>query len=227
MALVVSFFVILLFPLYIINILCGKNLYTEECMDKYGTLYANFKTNKIHNKFMIIILIKQLLYAIAINISEQLTLGQNIFLLVINLVFVIFLMMYKPYTKSLFQIQAVVMSSSMIVITIINFIFILEDTDSKLLETFTVLSAIIHIISFVAFFIIQLIGFIKNKRKAILERIKFKDGIVMTGKGINRSIDSNNSLASMQPINPTRNPHYEKHKTRRFSQEINKNKIYT
>lgn len=235
MAIVVLVFVIIGFPIYIINMLYNnrQQLYSSQCMNKYGPLYLNFKSDAKHNKFMVIIILKQLLYALAINIHSELTIIQNTAFLSINVIFIIFLMIYKPYAKNLYQLQAVLLSIATITITIVNYAIISDNIDNNINYIFNIINSIIHVCTFVAFIIIQISGFIKERKKPKLHTTRIQnDGIKLVQMNTVSTIrknESNTSLSSMNsgsttnPIDYVRDTEYQKKKSKRFAHEISEN----
>lgn len=207
------------FPLYVgITIYNNKSiLYRQDFMDKFGPLYLGFKTSSVKKNFMVIVLIKQLLYAITINISSQLNWYQNTILLVTNVVFIIILWKIKPYAKNIYQIQAVLMSISMIVICILNYVVIgLEDEHSE--SWFRIFNSSIHIASFGLLIIIQIYGFIKERQKPTVQVHDIESDRMTLIR--DNDTDSNSSKSSGNDItffNPLFNPEYKITNTKRYS----------
>lgn len=203
-------FLVIGFPIFIIRLLYHNKgeLYQQEFMDKYGSLYLNFKHQSKYNKFMAVILGKQFLYAIIINISPKLNNIQNSLLLFVNIVFIIFLVIYKPYTKGVFQLQAIIMSLSMIIITILNYIFIANDISGKMMNIFIMTSVSVYIITFMLFFIIQIYSYIKEKREPDTNILRL----------------ANNNIDTEKIINHSRNRKYKTEKSVTFTEEIKLNK---
>lgn len=240
MAIVVLVFVVIGFPIYIVNMLYNnrQQLYSSECMNKYGPLYLNFKSDPKHNKFMVIVILKQLLYAVSINIHSELTILQNSAFLLINVIFIIFLLTYKPYAKDLYQTQAVLLSVATIAITIVNYAIISDDIDNNINYVFNIINSVIHILTLITFLIIQLAGFIKERKKPKLQTTRIKnDGIklvqintisIIRKNESNNSLNSMNSGSTVNPIDYVRDTDYQKKKSRRFAHEIsdNLNSVY-
>ena len=161
------------FPIYIAKLLYEKSsvLYDTDMVKKYGVLYMHFK--KRNSRFMIIILIKQLIYSVIINISPHLTILQNTFLVLINILFLVGLLKYSPYADGLYYIQAVIMSISTVIISLLNYIFIANGKgDNTSIFVFTLISMIVHIGTFLCFAIIQGIKYIYQNNKTKIKEVK-------------------------------------------------------
>jgi len=219
---IVVFFVLVIgFPVFIINTLYNNqdNLYRKECIDKYGSLYLTFKNTPKHNRFIIIILIKQLLYAIIININESLNYYQNTLLLLVNISFLIILNHYKPYVQFWTQVQAYILSIFMIIITLVNFIFITEGIGDSIKIVFYISSLIIHILSVFLFLTIQLMKYIEKKRQPEIQTFNIEnDGIeLLADNDYDDIVHNDNNVDYVLDIN------YQKETSERFAHEIEKN----
>lgn len=171
------------FPCFIIyTLLSNANvLYDIDFRSKYGSLYMHF--TPLQNKFMIVILLKQLVYSIIININDQLTITQNSILLGVNLIFFALIAYLSPYLNKLYQIQSLLISLSMVLISGINFVFLIDSIPEKTKSIFTIIDWSIHGLSFLAIFVIQAYSWrIKKKKKQIVEKRQRKssgDGFEM------------------------------------------------
>ena len=210
LTIVVSLFIIG-FPMYIYTVL-NKNsdgLYRQEFMDKFGPLYLHFKSNPMNINFMVFILAKQLLYAISINLSSQMTYIQNSFFLIINIIFIWLLYVYKPFCESLYEIQAYAMCTSIIIISLLNYV-ILSVTDDKTLEYLDIINFIIHIISLATLLMIQVFVVVKEaSRPSVYSHNIQNDGVRLTLNDGNEYDDNH--------VDEVYNPEYTKESSRRFA----------
>ena len=167
MAIVVALFFEIGFPFFIIHILNENShqLYSPEVKKKFGSLYNSFKDSPRDNKFIVIVLLKQFFYSIVINISEHLTILQNSFLLVVNLVFMGLLVSYSPYEDNIYYIQATVMSISTVLIVLLNFGIIIQEIPYDIRKPLIIVSAVIQILTFSGFLIIQILTYCKKRRE--------------------------------------------------------------
>ena len=153
------------FPFYIIRLLNDNSarLSSPEFKKKYGALYENFNDSPKDNKFIIIILIKQYIYGILINISHTLTVLQNSLILGANAMFLLIHICHSPYKEGLYYVQALMMCVSTVTISAINYVFIIDGIDEKWVNLFTLISTVVHVITFGSFFIIQVARFCKKR----------------------------------------------------------------
>jgi len=155
------------FPFYIARLLNDNStrLNSPEFRKRYSALYENYNDSSRDNKFIIIVLLKQLAYSILVNISNNLTVLQNTLILVVNIAFMFTHSCHSPYKEGLYYIQALLMSFSTIAISVINYMFIIEGVDLHLIQFFTIISTSIHVLTFGSFFIIQILRFCKKRSK--------------------------------------------------------------
>ena len=215
LAIFILIFYVIGFPIYIYKLLSfNRNLlYNYKFKKKFGSLYLSFKPTLLQNKFMILILFKQFLYSILINISEKLTFLQNSLLLGTNVIYLLLVIIFKPYVKSLFQLQALIMSISTILISSINYLFIIKDLNKDILYVFGLVSSIVHIGTIFTFIILQIINFCHKKRKLFVIK-KIIDGI---------EVNEENKEIEMRDINNLSNsdldPNYLKSSSKRLQKK--------
>jgi hypothetical protein len=194
------------FPCFIIYILLSNAgvLYDINFRRKYGSLYMHF--TPLQNKFMIVILLKQLMYSIVININDQLTILQNSILLGVNFLFFVLVAYFSPYLNKLYQIQSVIISLSMVLITGINYVFLIESISDRTKSIFTIIDWAIHGLSFLAIFVIQAYSWrLKKKKKQIIQRRQ-----------------RNSSGDGLEMMNAEQDPEYQTTSTRQLSKQLSK-----
>jgi hypothetical protein len=154
------------FPIYIYKLLTNSTnrMFGEEFAKKYGSLYLNFKPKD--NRFIIVILIKQMMYSILINLNSRLSLTQNTLMLMINLIFLIIIVRHSPYQEYLDYIQSIIMGFSTIAISGFNYVFLFVNND-QILHIFKILNWIIHIGTFSGFIILQLYKYCRKRQPTI------------------------------------------------------------
>lgn len=155
------------FPCYVFYILWINyaNMYDRQIKKKYGAIFEKFKENPRHNKFMVIILIKQLFYAIFLNMSSKLTLTQNSCLLATNLIFSIIVFRIRPYESTLDFIQSFGMSVSTVLISGLNFIFLFDGIAEWLVLVGSISSMVVHGFTFIMFIVVEIQRKCCNKEK--------------------------------------------------------------
>lgn len=147
------------------------NMYDPKFVNQYGPIFKIFKETPSKNKFMIIILIKQLLYSIFLNISSNLNLVQNICLLLTNLIFTIIVYIIQPYKDRFDFIQAFGMSISMVLISAINFIYIFDSIQEWLVLVGSILSIVVYTFTFIMFAVVEIQRKCCNKKDEIKEEL--------------------------------------------------------
>ena len=221
MSIVVLCILVIGFPIFIVITLYNNQdkLYRKEFLEKYGPLYLDFKNTPKHSKYMIIILLKQFLYAVIINISSSLNYYQNTLLLIVNCGFLISIIMYKPYVKFWTMIQAYILSSFMVLITILNFIFITDGVGKKVKIIFYISSLILHIISIFTFLGIQFMKYVEKSRQPEIHTFNIESD------GINLLSDNHkdNEIVNNQHIDYILEIDYVRDESERFAEEIGKN----
>lgn len=213
---IIVFLFLIGFPMYIFIVLNNNTsgLYRQEFMDKFGPLYLHFKSSPMNINFMILILAKQLLYAVAINLNSNLTYLQNSILLGINIVFLTILCVYKPYAESLYQIQAVVMCTSMIILSLINYAILSNDNDDTLFWL-SMLNIVVHVISVTCLIIIQIYAMIKEHQSPKIETHDLvNDKVKLT---LSRNGKSEDNLTHVDEVY---NPEYKRVKSKRFANVV-------
>lgn len=165
MVLVVAFFFELGFPFFIVYKLnkFSANLYSPHVTQDYGPLYERFRDSPKTNKFIVVVLINQLVYSILINVSEHLSVTQNSLLIATNLVFAIALLGQAPYKDNLLFYQAVMTSVSTLLISSFNYAIIIEDTSDKIKQAMYIASVVVHVLTFGSFFIFQIVRYHRNR----------------------------------------------------------------
>ena len=213
---IIVFLFLIGFPMYIFIVLNNNTsgLYRQEFMDKFGPLYLHFKSSPMNINFMILILAKQLLYAIAINLNSNLTYLQNSILLGINIMFLGILCIYKPYAESLYQLQAVVMCTSMIILSLLNYA-ILSNSNDNTLFWLSMLNMTVHVISVTCLVIIQIYAMIKEHQMPKVETHDLvNDGVKLT---LSRGGKSEENLTHVDEVY---NPEYKRIKSKRFASVV-------
>ena len=210
-------FYVIGFPIYIYKLLYYNNniLYSYRFRKKYGSLYLSFRPTLLHSRFMIIIMFKQFIYSIIINISDELTIIQNTLLLSINLLYLIMVIINKPYIKDIFQVQSLIMSISTILISSINYLFIIENLDKQLLYIFGIVSTIIHVGTILTFIILQIINICHKKRKLSIIKKQSINGIEMKEFNENIEFRDKNDIS-----NTDLDPNYIKISSKRLSHKV-------
>lgn len=133
-----------------------SNMYDPKFVSQYGPIFEIFKETPSKNKFMIVILIKQLLYSIFLNMSSSLDLVQNICLLLTNLVFTIMVYLIQPYKNNSDFIQAFGMSVSMVLISAINFIYVFDGVQEWLILVGSIASSVVYTFTFIMFAVVEI-----------------------------------------------------------------------
>jgi hypothetical protein len=202
----VLIFFVLGFPIFVWYILDNNktDLYETKFLDRYGSLYLDFKVSNI--KFVMIIFLKQILYSILINISERLTILQNSLILTVNFIFLILIMKVQPYNSKPKYYQSLILASGMVIISLINFVLI-SDLSPNIKNYFTIAYFVCHGLLVLGYGTISIIEFYKrrNKPKILKNSLSYSSGLeLLDNKGIDYVID----------------PEYELHETTRFSESI-------
>ena len=151
-------------PIFIFRKLSSSTseMFGPRFVRQYGSLYLTFKPKD--NRFIIIVLVKQLTYSILINLSSSLTITQNSLLLGVNLLFFFIIAKHSPYEESLNYIQALIMSISTVLIAALNYVFIMKP-GGEVLFIFTIVNRIVHIGTFGSFIVIQLFRYCRNRKQ--------------------------------------------------------------
>ena len=146
LTLCVTSFVVLGFPLFCFNLLSTSSgeLFDTRFRRNYGTLFNQFKLGCY--RFNVLILGKQLSYAVIINVSNDLTLLQNHLFLGINVFYLMAISWFKPYDRERDQLQALLLTICAAILTTINYPFI-TDSPTMLVDIATWTSVIVHAIS--------------------------------------------------------------------------------
>lgn len=166
-AFVFTLFIIIGFPAYVFY----KLYYNKEFLndmdfsDNYGPLYLYYKLAPVKNQFMIVTMIKQVMYSIALNISSQLTYTQNTIMLVINVIFTIMLYIVKPYRNTLYQLQAVMVSIGLTVVTMINYSIIYFEEEHDKQHLCIMINISVHILTMSLYIFFYAIDYCKNRKK--------------------------------------------------------------
>ena len=213
---IIVFLFLIGFPMYIFIVLNNNTsgLYRQDFMDKFGPLYLHFKSSPMNINFMILILAKQLLYAVAINLNSNLTYTQNSVLLGINIIFLTILCVYKPYAESLYQLQAVCMCVSMIILSFVNYA-ILSSTNDNTLFWLSMLNMIVHVVSISCLVIIQIYAIIKEHQMPKIETHDLSnDGVKLV---MSRNGKSEENLSHVDEVY---NPEYKRVESKRFARVV-------
>lgn len=116
------------FPVYIAIIL-DEHIYKlnePRTKLKYGPFYLQFKPNGVNIRFIVILIIKQLLYAIIINIRGIHDLHKNTMLFIIALIYLLFLYYRNPYKRKVHQKSSKIMAMIALLMLTINYVLILD-----------------------------------------------------------------------------------------------------
>ena len=213
-------FYILGLPIFIFKLIYSNinKLYQHKFRDTYGVLYLNFKTDTKYSSFIIILLIKQLLYSILINVSYTLTFIQNTFFLLINIIYLCLIFKYRPYVSKLDQLHSHIIIISTVTTTLINYVFLIDLFTKTSKHIFETVNMIIHIGTIITFIILQLIGYYHKQRKiTVIKRSIIGGDIEMNIiNSIEKRGEENNILLDS-------NPNYLKTKSQRFTDIIDNN----
>lgn len=145
---------VLLFPIAIFRFLLDKNnnIYDRKIMDNFGALYLSFKPK--NRRFMCIIILKQICYAIVINIDNNFGYLQNSLLLFVNGIYLGLLIYYHPYTSQRYNLQSIILTLSLIIVSLINYYTISANGNASFVWFLSIL--VIQTISLILYFTITL-----------------------------------------------------------------------
>ena len=152
-------------PIYCLTILVkNKNkLENREIKENYGCIYLQYK--KESSFFILIILFKQLMYSLVFIISHFTNLHKIACLSIqgiVNLIFLGLICYYKPFKKSLYFYQAIIITViKLIIVSISTIIFAISSNLDLILQ---ILYSIIIICNF-SVFILPLLPWYKQKVK--------------------------------------------------------------
>lgn len=202
--------VVLMVPLMITNMLINyiDQLYERDFMRKYGAVYLKFTPNT--RWFTVVILIKQIIYSILINVSDKLTVTQNTLMTIINASFLLMVVKLKPYNDPLVQLQSTMVSFSTLLITLINYMFI-ADFEGSSLFYITVFYGIVHGLTLLIYFGLKGYNYIQNKNPPRVRKDSFSGEQVLAAQSANNSVEN---IADMA---------YRLSSRRRFSDELKEN----
>lgn len=158
------------FPIYIYIVLNNRNhrLYEPLTRMKYGPFYELFKRDSLTNKFIIVILLKELCYSIVINSGGKLGVSQNTVLIFANFSFFLIMLFKNPYYRKRDRIISVIMSLIICVITTINYIFIFDHLFSKnVLKISSVFGYVLHIITILISVITSIYSYCKKDNRLL------------------------------------------------------------
>ena len=145
---------------------------------------------------------------------------QNSLLLGINCIFLVFLLVHKPYANKLYQTQALTMSVSTVLICSLNYGFIdVVENDSVFYTLLKVTSAVVHGVSFALFFGILVYSFILEKKKPKIQTHNIDNDNIQL---VERRNPSSDSLNKLQHVDSMHNPEYKREKRTRFAKEFNR-----
>ena len=220
MTIIIFIFYIIGFPIFIFKLIYNNisKLYKHQFRNTYGVLYLHFKTETKYSSIIIILLIKQFIYSLLINLSYELTIIQNTSFLFINILHFILIIKYKPYSSSLDQLHATIVTISTLITTIINYVFITDIFSITIKNVFDIINTIIHIGTLFTFIILQCIGIYHKKRNITVISRRNINEIEMVEINVEnrRMIDQTNNLLDSDPD-------YLKKKSTRFSDIIDNN----
>jgi len=213
----ITILVLIGFPIFVASLLFNKDidLYNRKTMDNYGSLYLGFKQGS-SSKFILLILLRQILYAIAINISLVFNNGQNSFILIINILFLVSIFWFDPYESEITKYQNIVLTSSLVIVSLINYYIISLDNHEA--EIFWLAFSIgLQCLSFLVYFILLSIKYIRPLCvKDVIIRNFSTDKLNYT---INRELETT-SLIDSEPIDAVRHHNYVKKSSKRLVEEI-------
>lgn len=202
---------VVIFPLGVFKFLLdsSNNLYDRKTMNNFGALYLSFKQER--SKFICVILIRQILYAITINLSLDFGYIQNSLMLMINIGYLALLIYMKPYVKKTYQIQSLILTSTLIMVSLINYGIIANNGDSSFIWFLSTM--IIQTFSLVIYFSITMYEYIKKA---------FTEPIILTT--IDRSSTDKDNIPLI-PVDQTHDTKYQRESTIRLTQEIEENEV--
>lgn len=209
-------FFVLGFPIFIISVLYDKNiqLFDRKTMDSYGSLYMEFKTG---TNFMLIVILRQIIYAVVINLSGSFNILQNSIMLTTNIIFLFMIFYIDPYVKYSMKIQNTVLTSTLIIVSCVNFVIIYKD-ETEAIIVWYIASMGLQILSFILYLLIVLYEKIKPLcGEKIVCKTLFSEKI-----DIKRINDDEFSLISYEePIDYIHNDEYQKMESIRLIDELN------
>lgn len=176
-ALITFVLVIIGFPIFITWLLYHYShlLYETNFRKRWGSIYNFFQDDPILNKFMVLILVKQLIYSIIINISQSLNVLQNTLMLSVNLIFLIIIWKYRPYKSNLYQLQAQLMGICVILVSVMNYFFLIGEFSEQTKFVLGIVSILLHVSNFIIFVVLTIIRMcIKEKTGETPEEIQQK-----------------------------------------------------
>lgn len=181
-ATLVTLFVIIVFPLYILYKLYNNKDYLRDIdfSDSYGPLYLYYKIAPVKRQFMLAVIAKQLLYSIALNTNGRLNYTQNTLMMIINLLFLVAVIKIKPYRKKIYQYQAVMISASLFVMTLINYPIIYYYNDITNKHTFILANITLHVASIIIYMLCYFVDYLWSKKKAKISIMRKKVSINST-----------------------------------------------
>lgn len=215
--------IIIGFPLFIMNIFFDKkiDMYDKKCMDNYGCLYLGFKEG-ISSKFILLILLRQFLYAIFINISITFTYTQNTLILVLNIIFLGLIFFIDPYESVVTKYQNIILTSTLILVSLLNY-YILSLNNNKASLFWYTFSMVAQLISMFVYCGIILYKYIKPlfKKEYIIRNIlKDKLKISATGKYNDSSDDEEFLVTEDTVVNYIHDNEYKKESSQRLIHEL-------
>ena len=180
LAVVIFILLSLGFPVYI-AIIMGEHIYAlnnPKTKLKYGPFYLQFKPDGVNIRFIVVLICKQLVYAIVVNLKSTSDLIKNTILLVISVLFLLFMVCNNPYKKSVHQKSSVVMAGVMMLMICVNYFLILDNFSTSFKETFRTIAYLLQL-SIVAIAIItSAVHYLKYsyEDKIVLHEDNINDG---------------------------------------------------
>lgn len=216
----VSVFIVFVlgFPIFVFKILFDNSLkmYDRKIMDNYGPLYLGFKDG---SKFMLIVLIRQILYAIIINLSSRFNYIQNSAMLLINIIFLFLVIYLDPYNRFINKLMNCLLTGTLIIVSFIDYIIIEEDENKATLFWFILVIGL-QILSFFVYTIVTFIRYISPLIKKYRTCISIKKN---PKRYIAENKDSDDEISLLnfdEPIDYVHQNEYLKKSPKRLAEEI-------
>lgn len=178
LAVVMTLVYIIGFPIYIFIVLNNRNNKLDHVLTKmkYGPLYEMFKSDEYDSKFILLILFKQFCYAIIINSNDILGVAGNSILTIVNCAYLLIMIFKNPYKKNKDMIVSITMSSIVAILTLMNYIFILEHMfDNEIIEICAIIGFSLHVLTIIISIITSIASYCSSDKKTQEPLLKLSD----------------------------------------------------
>lgn len=155
------------FPIYIMIVMSNnKNKLDDGVIKKkYGPLFEQFKGDDKNSRFMILIILKQLLYSIIINQTQIFNIAQNSMLTLLNIIFLGIMIYHNPYREKLDQVESIIMSSITTFMVFVNYALILDEYVTEYIqEICSGINFFMQLLTILITIIVCIISFIINRK---------------------------------------------------------------